>query len=175
ITNGSAEVVGLMMARVMALPDESFEYARLLGRAFQYLNIIRDVKEDIEMGRVYIPIDEIHKTGFDKLTLTSADENTEAFNKLIHRQIDYYKKWYAEAVNGYKYIPKRYLIAIKTASDMFDLTASIIYADPKVIMKRKVKPNKLTIISKGIQNFITVTLSNQNTSSKEPITDMEKP
>ncbi|MFQ3550364.1 MAG: squalene/phytoene synthase family protein, partial [Armatimonadota bacterium] len=41
---GSAEVVGLMMARVMALPDESFEYARLLGRAFQYLNIIRDVK-----------------------------------------------------------------------------------------------------------------------------------
>jgi phytoene synthase len=47
---GSAEVFGLFMARIMNLPDESLPYARLLGRAMQYINFIRDIDEELHLG-----------------------------------------------------------------------------------------------------------------------------
>ncbi len=53
---GSAEVIGLFMARIMDLDEASFPYAAMLGRAMQYINFIRDIAEDNELGRRYLPL-----------------------------------------------------------------------------------------------------------------------
>ena len=52
-----AGAVGVMMARVMNAPDDSFVYDRAcdLGIAFQLANIARDIVEDAEAGRCYLP------------------------------------------------------------------------------------------------------------------------
>ena len=51
-----ASVVGLMMARIFELRDETGrEHAVELGLAMQLTNIIRDVGEDYRMGRIYLP------------------------------------------------------------------------------------------------------------------------
>jgi phytoene synthase len=52
---GSSEVVGLFMAKIMDLPQESYYAARHLGRAMQYINFIRDIAEDVQLGRTYFP------------------------------------------------------------------------------------------------------------------------
>ncbi|MGE4453849.1 MAG: phytoene/squalene synthase family protein [Sphaerochaeta sp.] len=52
---GSAEVIGLFMARIMDLEEASFPYAAMLGRAMQYINFIRDIAEDNGLGRRYLP------------------------------------------------------------------------------------------------------------------------
>jgi phytoene synthase len=52
---GSAEVIGLMMAKILGLETESYTYACYQGRAMQYINFIRDIKEDIKLGRCYFP------------------------------------------------------------------------------------------------------------------------
>lgn len=58
---GSAEVVGLMCLKVFVYGDQaSFErltpYARKLGSAFQKINFLRDLKDDVDgLGRVYFP------------------------------------------------------------------------------------------------------------------------
>ena len=49
---GSAEVVGLMMARIMGINREADFCARMLGRAMQYINFIRDIDEDGKLGYV---------------------------------------------------------------------------------------------------------------------------
>jgi 15-cis-phytoene synthase len=52
--DGSAAAVGRIMAPLLGAPEHSDEVARL-GVAFQLTNFIRDVREDWEMDRVYVP------------------------------------------------------------------------------------------------------------------------
>lgn len=70
---GSAEVIGLQMLPVLGTVCESTEaapYAAALGKAFQLTNFLRDVDEDLQRGRIYLPADElaVHQVDRDVLT-----------------------------------------------------------------------------------------------------------
>jgi phytoene synthase len=59
-----AGTVGLMMAHVMGLRDEhALEHAADLGIAMQLTNIARDIVEDAEMGRIYVPLAWLREAG----------------------------------------------------------------------------------------------------------------
>lgn len=61
---GSAAVIGLQMLPVLEpVDDAASAHARLLGEAFQMSNFIRDVGEDLERGRVYLPQDSLDAAG----------------------------------------------------------------------------------------------------------------
>lgn len=61
-----ASVVGLVCIRIFGYRDTRAEkLAERTGIAFQLTNIIRDVKEDAQMGRVYLPAEDLRKFGFD--------------------------------------------------------------------------------------------------------------
>ncbi len=151
---GSAEVVGLMMAKILELPEDAYIHARFLGKAFQYINFIRDIKEDLSLKRVYIPCDFIKKYGFNDLELETVNKNPENFEQLIREQINLYRTWQEKGQNGFKYIKKRYLVPIKTASDIFLWTAKRIEKDPFIIYREKVKPSKLRIRLAALNNII---------------------
>lgn len=76
-----ASVVGLMMARIFELRDErGRERAIDLGLAMQLTNILRDVGEDYQMGRIYLPADEmavggVHAEDLGHRTVTPALRN----------------------------------------------------------------------------------------------------
>ena len=151
---GSAEVIGLYMAKVMDLPDDAMYYAKYLGRAMQYINFIRDIADDIKLGRVYLPADDMVKNGIRSLDYNYVKKIPEKFTNFIHKQLAYYCKWQKIAEEGYKYIPKRYLIPVKTASEMYNWTAEQIYKDPLVVYSKKVKPMVNQIISTTVLNVI---------------------
>ncbi|MFZ0324821.1 MAG: phytoene/squalene synthase family protein [Actinomycetes bacterium] len=66
---GSAAVIGLQMVPILQpVDDAAYESAMKLGTAFQLANFIRDVGEDLDRGRVYLPIEDLRR--FD---LTRAD------------------------------------------------------------------------------------------------------
>ena len=61
-----AGVVGLMMTPVLGYKNpEAMVYAEKLGVAMQLTNILRDIREDKEMDRIYLPQEEIRKFGID--------------------------------------------------------------------------------------------------------------
>ncbi len=61
---GSAAVIGLEMLPILGtLSDDAYESAKKLGVAFQLANFIRDVGEDLERGRIYLPLDELAAHG----------------------------------------------------------------------------------------------------------------
>ncbi len=61
---GSAAVIGLQMVPILEPSDErAYDYAMKLGIAFQLANFIRDVGEDLERGRVYLPLAELRQFG----------------------------------------------------------------------------------------------------------------
>ncbi len=67
---GSASVIGLQMVPILEPSDErAYEHAQQLGVAFQLANFIRDVGEDLERGRVYLPMDDFAQFGVTRADL----------------------------------------------------------------------------------------------------------
>ncbi len=64
---GSAAVIGLQMVPILEPSDDrAYDYAQKLGVAFQLANFIRDVGEDLERGRIYLPMAELRNFGVDE-------------------------------------------------------------------------------------------------------------
>jgi len=151
---GSAEVIGLMMAKIIGLPKESFTHAKYLGRAMQYINFIRDIDEDLDLGRVYFPQTEIQQHGLENLTYEHVKQRPDQFSRFIKTQLERYCDWQKEAEEGYVFIPKRYLISIKTASEMYHWTAEQIMRHPFILYDMKVKPMISKILLTVFSNLI---------------------
>lgn len=71
---GSAAVIGRQMVPILGFAPGADAYlaiegARDLGIAFQLVNFVRDVGEDLDRGRVYLPADELALFGVDRLQL----------------------------------------------------------------------------------------------------------
>lgn len=146
---GSAEVIGLYMARILTLPREADHAARMLGRAMQFINFIRDIAEDNQLGRTYLPIGE---TTLESLREEDARHDPEEFRRFVNAQLDRYRRWQAEAEQGYRFIPARYLTPIKTAGDMYNWTGRQIAADPFQVFQGKIKPSRARIVVTGLGN-----------------------
>lgn len=148
---GSAEVIGLMMARIMRLPEESYEAAKLQGRAMQWINFLRDLKADSQSGRQYFPQSDLDEVGLPELSEEAARANPKAFDKLVKLQLKRYRQWQAEAAKGFSYIPRRLLVALQTAVDMYNWTADQIEKDPMIVWRKKVKPRKVRVVARGVR------------------------
>ena len=74
-----AGVVGMMAASIFgATQPQTMQYAEKLGLAFQLTNIIRDVGEDVRLGRIYLPADELARFGVKREDLLNL-RHTENF------------------------------------------------------------------------------------------------
>jgi phytoene synthase len=72
-----ASVVGLVCIRIFGYRDPRAEkLAEETGVAFQLTNIIRDVKEDSQLGRVYLPSEDLHRFGVEASALTNGNAAT---------------------------------------------------------------------------------------------------
>ncbi len=140
---GSAEVIGLYMARILELPAMAFDAAMMQGRAMQFINFIRDVAEDNRLGRTYLPLDD---TTLPELSEDAARADTAEFSRFMRAQLDRYEEWQGFAEGGYSFMPKRILVPVKTASDMYNWTGRVIREDPMIVFSRKVKPSRPRIL-----------------------------
>jgi phytoene synthase len=67
---GSAAVIGLQMVPILEpTSPEAYPHATELGVAFQLANFVRDVGEDLERGRVYLPLEDLERFGVSRSDL----------------------------------------------------------------------------------------------------------
>ena len=142
---GSAEVIGLFMAKIMKLSDEALQGAMKLGKAMQFINFIRDIAEDNLLGRSYFPKTDFRSNNLQSLEPAYIFQHQENFNSFINIQLDRYFTWQKEAEESFRFIPKRYLIPIKTASEMYKWTAKKIQEKPLQVFTNKLKPRRYNI------------------------------
>ncbi|MDQ6785771.1 MAG: phytoene/squalene synthase family protein [Acidobacteriota bacterium] len=93
-----ASTVGLMSSEIFGYSQpETLDYAEALGIAMQLTNILRDVKEDAAMGRIYLPQEDLRRFEVADEQIIGGETN-ENFTELIKFQIararEYYKKSY---------------------------------------------------------------------------------
>jgi phytoene synthase len=113
-TYGSAAVVGLMMCRVVGVRDEAANaHAEALGVAMQLTNFLRDVREDWARGRVYLPLEDLERFGYEEEELGWGVVD-ERFEALMRFEISRARTLYRVADEGMRYIPRgcRYPVVV---------------------------------------------------------------
>ena len=102
-----ASVVGLVCLQIFQYRDPAArEYAVDLGLAMQLTNIIRDVREDWDMGRVYLPQDEMARFGYTEEQLAAGIRN-DAFVELLRFQGQRARSYYRSGFRLLPYLSRR--------------------------------------------------------------------
>ena len=115
--DGSAAVIGEMMLPILEPLDydTALPHARDLGNAFQLTNFLRDVDEDLDRGRQYIPLEDSRRFGAD-LTERAV---TPEFITLMQFEIERCRALYESADIGISMLPERSAKAIRAAFTLY--------------------------------------------------------
>jgi phytoene synthase len=116
---GSAAVIGLEMVPILGpLHKDAYEAAKKLGIAFQLANFIRDVDEDLDRGRVYLPIKELAQFGVTREMLEERVLTPEIVEALKF-QIARVRQLQAEATPGIAMLEASSRPCIEAASTLY--------------------------------------------------------
>jgi phytoene synthase len=116
---GSAAVIGLQMVPILGpLHSDAFAAAEKLGIAFQLANFIRDVDEDLDRGRVYLPLKELGQFGVTREMLEERVLTPEIIEALKF-QIARVRQLQAEAAAGIKMLEPSSRPCIDAASTLY--------------------------------------------------------
>ncbi|WP_251979123.1 15-cis-phytoene synthase CrtB [Salinicola avicenniae] len=114
-----AGVVGLMMARVMGVRDDAvLDRACDLGLAFQLTNIARDIVDDAQMDRCYLPLAWLEEFAVPRAEL-AAPQHRPALGEMARRLVAVAEPYYASAREGLPALPLRSAWAIATARGVY--------------------------------------------------------
>ena len=114
-----ASTVGLMSMHIVGYKDESaIPYAVKLGVALQLTNILRDVAGDWQIGRLYLPQEEL-----DSFKITEADiaagNNDQRWQAFMAFQIARARQLYYEAMPGLALLERRGRVAVAAAAELY--------------------------------------------------------
>lgn len=113
---GSAAVIGEMMLPVLEpYSADAKAPARSLGLAFQLTNFLRDVGEDLDRGRVYLPADDLARHGADPWLRRV----TPSWRAMMAEQIARNRALYADAVPGLALLPPASRRCVGTAHVLY--------------------------------------------------------
>lgn len=116
---GSASVIGLQMVPILgALSNDAYQAAEKLGTAFQLANFIRDVGEDLERDRIYLPIQELADHGVTRQMLRNRVVTPE-IRSALKAQIARVRALQAEAAPGIMMLEPSSRACIEAASELY--------------------------------------------------------
>jgi 15-cis-phytoene synthase len=145
---GSAAVIGTMMLPILepADPPAAREPARQLGLAFQLTNFIRDVAEDLDRGRVYLPQQDLAQFAVTRADLARAAVRRQAtpeVRALVGYEIARAREHYAAAAPGIPMLPPASQACIRTAFAVYGAILDEIEAAGRdVFVRRAVVPRR---------------------------------
>ena len=120
---GVASTVGLMSMSIIGYAgQEAIPYAVRLGVALQMTNILRDVAEDWQRGRLYLPLAELEAFNLTSEQIGDSVRNgqyDDNWRNFMRYQIDRTRKLYSEAWPGIALLNPEGRLAIAAASELY--------------------------------------------------------
>lgn len=182
---GSACVIGLQMIPVLGLRPgadgaAAARHAAALGRAFQVTNFLRDVAEDLDRDRVYLPLDEWAAFGVDEDRLRACRELGRADARVkaaVAHFISLNRAMYREADPGIPMLAQPASRAIRTARVLYSgILDEIERADLDVFAGRAVVPNRrraavaIPNAAAGITGFVGAAIARRSRNAVTALT-----
>ena len=141
---GSAAVIGTMMLPILGARDPAAarEPARQLGLAFQLTNFIRDVAEDLDRGRTYLPDNHLAMFGVTRVDLERRVA-TPKIKDLIRYEVGQARSHYAQAAPGIPLLHPGSQACMRTAYRLYGgILDEVVAADYDVFVRRATVPNR---------------------------------
>ncbi len=111
-----------------------------LGVALQLTNILRDVREDLHNGRVYLPQDELDAAGVVlhlRADGTVADDDGR-LTRLLREQAARAEKWYAEGLELLPLLDRRSAACVKAMAGIYHRLLGRIARDPAAVLRERI-------------------------------------
>jgi phytoene synthase len=125
-----ASVVGRMCVRIFGFRyDAALDRAEELGLALQLTNILRDVREDAEMGRIYLPQEDLARFGVTEADLI-AGAATPAWRDLVAFEALRARELFAGGYGVLRYIPRRAAVCVHTMAGIYERILEKIEREP---------------------------------------------
>lgn len=116
---GVASTVGLMSMHIIGFKDpNAIRYAVKMGVALQLTNILRDIGEDFELGRLYLPKDELALFGVNERDLASGRID-DRWRRFMRFQIDRARTLYKQARPGIALLDREGRFAVMAAAELY--------------------------------------------------------
>lgn len=130
-----ASSVGRLCVSIFGTEHEEVALPRAdaLGVAMQLTNILRDVLEDLERGRVYLPAEDLERYGCD-LEGGSLDR----FGELVRFEAGRARGWFAEGLRLLPLLDRRSAATVAAMAGIYLRILSRIEADPGIVLRRRV-------------------------------------
>jgi phytoene synthase len=151
---GVASVVGLVCIRIFGYRDPAAEpLAERCGLAFQLTNIIRDVKEDVAMGRVYFPQEDLAQCGRSAADLAAVNVDAARIRPLLAMEADRARDCYRAGEELIPLVSEDSQPALWVLITIYHRLLEKIAANQYDVFSERVRltvPEKLTVLGKGI-------------------------
>jgi phytoene synthase len=140
---GSAAVIGLQMVPILEpAHTEAPMRAKALGEAFQMTNFIRDVGEDLQRGRVYLPQEDLDAFGVTRQGLAGGIV-TPQIRELLRLEIRRTRRLYAVAEPGIDMLHPTSRDCVRTAFTLYGgILDAVERADYQVLTQRVAVPTR---------------------------------
>lgn len=138
-----ASLVGLICIEIFGYRSpQTKDYAVNLGMALQLTNILRDVGEDAERGRIYLPLEDLERFGCPEADLLNAVRSP-AFAELMAFQAQRAESFYAKAMEHFEKRDRDLLYPAEIMRRIYHrLLERIVKADYNVFQQRVRVPNR---------------------------------
>jgi 15-cis-phytoene synthase len=114
-----ASTVGLMSSEIMGYSDKAaLEYAEVMGIGMQLTNILRDVKEDAAMNRIYLPQEDLRRFNVseEQIFANKFDKN---FARMMKFQVGRARDFYEKGEKGIAFLEKDSRFTVLLASRIY--------------------------------------------------------
>jgi phytoene synthase len=150
-----AGAVGLVSVAIFGCTDPAARgYAEELGYALQWTNILRDVGEDAEKGRVFLPLEDLHHFGLDEAAILSRSPDPEKFRRVMTRGVAAARAHFRESLAAYAALPAADRAAVRSAELMRRLYTRILDAmerDGFRVFGTRYRPGKIASLGEFLR------------------------
>jgi phytoene synthase len=132
-----ASVIGRMCVRIFGFREPgALQRADELGQALQLINILRDIREDAERGRIYLPLDELARFDINEADVLDSKANG-SWPQLVRFQAARAREHYASGLRVTEYIPTQSAVCVRTMAGIYAGILERIEADPYLPLRRR--------------------------------------
>ncbi|MBF0492659.1 MAG: squalene/phytoene synthase family protein [Deltaproteobacteria bacterium] len=158
-TYGVASTVGLLCMRIFEVEGESAEKAAvLLGRALQFTNILRDIRSDAILGRIYLPLSDLKHFSLSEQDVLQGRPSVR-MDSLMYYEIGQTEAIYSEAFDLLKELPRRKVLAAWMMGRIYYRILKEIKKHPRLPLQQKVSLSRWAkirvLVSEVLRSFFS--------------------
>lgn len=132
-----ASIVGRMCVRIFGFEDpQALDRADDLGLALQLTNIMRDVREDASMGRVYLPQEDLVRFGVSEGALLDGNPG-DGWEELVAFETARTRALFESGYQVLQYIPRRPAACVQTMAGIYERILEKIERDPQLPLRER--------------------------------------